>query len=313
MHYKSLANLASDLSSNLYKVPDDVDLIVGVPRSGLMAAAMLALLLNRKYCDVSAFLENRPLTTGSTRRAHGSELTHPHMARKALVLDDSIASGRSMQQVRGTIEALGLRTQVLYAAVYATPASRQAIDIHFDVVEQPRLFEWNLFHRWELERCCVDIDGVLCKDPSHEENDDGERYRAFLLDATTLARPTHRIGHLVTSRLEKYRPETERWLAAAGIQYSRLHMLDLPSAEERRRQGSHGRFKAQVYASLDDAFLFIESETRQAEEIARRSGKPVLDFGHQRLVQPGWSISSAVNQSASLQRRIARRMKAMLT
>ena len=313
MNYKSVADLARDLSCNLHKVPRDVDLIVGVPRSGLMAASILALLINRKYCDLAAFLENRPLHNGSTRRAHASEMTHPHQARKVLLLDDSIATGKSMQEVRQAVAAASVPCEVLYAAVYATAQSHAALDLHFVQLELPRLFEWNLFHRWELERCCVDIDGVLCLDPTHEQNDDGERYREFLVNATTLARPTHRIGHLVTSRLEKYRPETEQWLKAAGIEYGQLHMLDLPSAKERRQQGTHGSFKAKVYARLDSTFLFIESESRQAEEIALRSGKPVLDFGQQRLVQPSWNVSRVVNRSASLQRKIALRLKALLT
>lgn len=32
-----------------------------------------------------------------------------------------------------------------------------------------------------LKKACLDIDGVLCVDPTPEENDDGPRYREFLL------------------------------------------------------------------------------------------------------------------------------------
>lgn len=58
----------------------------------------------------------------------------------------------------------------------------------------------------------MDIDGVLCADPTPEENDDGEKYRHFLLNTPPLFIPKVTIGTLVTSRLEKYRPETEAWL-----------------------------------------------------------------------------------------------------
>lgn len=52
----------------------------------------------------------------------------------------------------------------------------------------------------------MDIDGVLCADPTPEENDDGEKYRHFLLNTPPLFIPKVTIGTLVTSRLEKYRP-----------------------------------------------------------------------------------------------------------
>ncbi len=31
-----------------------------------------------------------------------------------------------------------------------------------------------------LENFCVDIDGILCRDPTREENDDGPKYRELI-------------------------------------------------------------------------------------------------------------------------------------
>ena len=49
----------------------------------------------------------------------------------------------------------------------------------------------------------------------------------------------YEINTIVTSRLEKYREPTEKWLKDHGVKYKQLIMLDLPSAEERRKQGCH--------------------------------------------------------------------------
>jgi uncharacterized HAD superfamily protein len=126
-----------------------------------------------------------------------------------------------------------------------------------------------------LEKSCFDIDGVLCVDPSSEQNDDGPKYREFILNAKPLFIPGATIGALVTSRLEKYRPETEEWLKKNNIRYKELYMLDLPDMAARQKANSHGSFKASVYKS--NAFkLFVESEPRQAAEINRLTGKPVL-------------------------------------
>ena len=113
-------------------------------------------------------------------------------------------------------------------------------------------------HHNVLPRCCVDIDGVLCIDPTEEENDDDANYRRFLLEAKPLWTPSYEVGWLVTSRLEKWRKPTEKWLAQQGVRYRELVMLDLPSREARIQSGCHARFKAEVYRNTP-AVLFIES------------------------------------------------------
>lgn len=52
-------------------------------------------------------------------------------------------------------------------------------------------------------------------------------------------------------------------------------MLDLPSAAERRRLKAHAPFKADIYAARPET-LFVESNWRQAQEIAERADKPVI-------------------------------------
>jgi uncharacterized HAD superfamily protein/hypoxanthine-guanine phosphoribosyltransferase len=308
MHFKSFGDLARDIAKNMTRIPQEVDLIVGIPRSGMMAASMLALMLNKKFCDVAAFLDNRSLQHGRTRLPRG-DLAYPLQARTVLILDDSVDSGASMRNVLAEMEVLREGRRFITAAIYASRLGVNAVDIYFEQVDMPRMFAWNLFHRNELAQCCVDIDGVLCNDPTHDENDDGPRYLRFLESATPLARPTYRIGHLVTSRLEKYRRPTEQWLKAHGIQFDELHMLDLPSAAERRRLGSHALFKARVYRSIDTATLFIESDSGQALEIARLSGKPVLDYTSQRLAEPVWNTALLAAGYANLRRRIISRIQ----
>jgi uncharacterized HAD superfamily protein len=291
MIYKSIADMANLVVSSSRFLPPETDLIVGIPRSGMLAASMIALNMNRKLIDLNSFCNNAPLANGQTRAAHGAGLVTAWDAKHAVIVDDSAASGGSLDAARQQVKACGYAGQASFGVVYAGENSPAQLDFSFETTGFPRIFQWNLFHRREAELYCVDIDGVLCLDPTAEENDDGPRYEAFLQSALPLAPCTHRIGHLVTSRLEKYRPLTERWLHERGIQYGQLHMLDLPTAEERRRLGAHGSFKASVYRAQRDAILFIESEAHQSIEIARRSGKPVLDYGQQ-LLREETSIAS---------------------
>ncbi len=126
-------------------------------------------------------------------------------------------------------------------------------------------------------RTCVDIDGVLCADPTQVQNDDGPGYRSFLSGAQPLVLPTSPVGWVVTSRLERYRPETEAWLRENGVEYGELVMLDVATAEERRALGAHGRHEA-AFSASSGAELFVESEYAQAVEIAALSGRQVFSI-----------------------------------
>jgi uncharacterized HAD superfamily protein/adenine/guanine phosphoribosyltransferase-like PRPP-binding protein len=291
MNYRSISDLNSTILRNLHRLPRDLDLVVGVPRSGLLAANLLALMANIRLSDLDAYVEGRVYTSGVTKAAGMRE--EGAGRRKVLVLDDSIYGGGAMETARARVEAAGLDDEVIFAAVYGLHPSHSQADLVFETVPDPRLFQWNFMHHKFLERSCVDIDGVLCHDPSLDENDDGPAYLRFMTNARPLYHMTHPIGTLVTSRLERYRPQTEAWLARTGLRYGKLVMLDLPSAAERRRLAAHGRFKADYYRT-SDAILFIESENQQARTIARVAGKPVLCLETHSLIEP--SLGALLSQ-----------------
>lgn len=295
MHFRSLADLQKAILANLHRIPADVDLIVGIPRSGMLPATLAALALNIQLTDVGGFHAGQIMGSGRTRRRSRDKPFGD--LRHALVIDDSIDSGGSMREAREFISGAGHDMQVTYCAVYGAELDSPDADLIFEQVDKPRIFEWNVMHHGMLSCACVDIDGVLCHDPTGEENDDGKAYEAFLQHARPLFTPTKPIATLVTSRLEKYRPQTERWLADRGIEYEKLVMLDLPDAATRRRLGAHGTFKAEVYKSMGTARLFIESELWQAKKIAEVSGKPVLCMDGPVMCYPG-----ALNARGMLQR-----------
>lgn len=282
MNYKSIADLNADTRRLAEGSLPDVDLVVGIPRSGLLAANLLCLHLNVPMTDVDRLCEGELMDTGA--RYEGSRSIND--LDSVLVVDDSVNSGRQMTETRDRLEEQDLPFDVSYGAVYVSPQGHEYVDYWVEMVNPPRVFEWNLMHNPVLKISCVDIDGVLCRDPTSEENDDGERYREFLSTVEPNIVPDQRIGHLVTSRLEKYRPETEDWLDEHGIRYDNLVMMDLPSKEVRQERGNHARHKAKVYDSTD-ASLFIESEPRQAEEITRRTNRPVFCYETKEMLRPG--------------------------
>lgn len=285
MHFRSVADLSTTITNNLDRLPHGLDLIVGIPRSGLLAANLVALHLNKPMTDLEGFLAGRVLTGGERLNPNLTQKASERKTPRVLVIDDSICSGRAMDEARRRIAAVDPSAELFFAAVYATHRSEMQIDLAFERCPLPRVFEWNLMHSGQLAHSCVDIDGVLCVDPTEEQNDDGPRYAEFLENAPPLLLPTYPVHALVTCRLEKYRRATETWLAKHGVKYQKLVMLDLPNKAARIAANPHGRFKAGVYAS-EPTDLFIESSSSQALKIADIANKPVYSVEARRMVYP---------------------------
>ena len=271
INYRTFGDMASCIKRNIHMLPD-YDLIVGIPRSGMIPAYMIGMFLNKKVCSIDELLNDIMPSSGYSREIYAQTTI-----KKIIIVDDSIHSGVALNKTKEKLSAFGLDSKydIEYLAIYAREQSKTMVDYYFEIVPTPRIFQWNYLNVKASENYCYDIDGVLCIDPTEEENDDGEKYRHFLLNAKPLYIPKSRIYALVTSRLEKYRIETETWLEINNVKYDNLFMLDLESKEERIRLKSHAKFKAEVY-QLTKASLFIESNDKQAREIAKLSGKQCI-------------------------------------
>lgn len=317
MNFRSIAQLSDQLVQWARRLPRDIDVVVGVPRSGLLVANIIATYRNLPLAEVDGFLEGRCFRTGHVKEgalnAAGAEahLDFLDTPRRVLVVDDTVSTGASLRRVRERIEAAGLPHDVDYAAVYVLPGKEDAVDHFCEVLTAPRVFEWNLFHhRSLLPQMCLDMDGVLCANPSSRDDDDGERYLRFLATARPFIVPSSEIGWIVTSRLERYRAETEAWLAEHGVRYRELIMLDYPNAGTRREMRINGANKADVYRRTGAA-LFVESDIRQAVEIATLARRDVLCIDTMQMIRPGTvptprPLIFGDDSAPSLPRRIAR-------
>lgn len=285
MNYRSVADLNEGILKWIPSLPRDLDLIVGIPRSGMLAANLLALHLNLPMTDLEGFADGRLFMAGDRCRIEDRK-GFLRQCRNVLVVDDSVLLGTQVARARQRIRHLQGKHRIQLAAVYVQPGMEHLLDFHCELLERPRVFEWHLMHHPNLRLWCVDIDGVLCSDPREAENDDAEKYLGFLRTVEPTVVPSKEIGLLVTCRLEKYRDETERWLHKHGIRYRHLIMMDYPDMNSRRAANNYASFKAGIYRK-SNAPLFIESSRRQALAIASLSGKSVFCFETREMIQPG--------------------------
>ena len=274
-------DIATTIRRNVWKVPSDVDLIVGVPRSGMIAALMLSELTQKPVADVETFMAGRTMECGGR-----GGLMPKRDIRNVLVLDDTVFYGRAMTEVRARLAPLADRYSFIFGCIYTCgEKSRKLVDLYFDDVEsnQPVAYEWNILHHYETltEKTMWDIDGLLCKEPPWDCYK--EQYEAYLRDPVPMVIPTTKIGAIVTYRLEKYRDVTEEWLGRMGINYGKLIMFPAATADERNRMCPSWRFKAMIYKDHEWAHLFMESSDDQAEVIRTYAKKPCYAYDSGKL------------------------------
>src|SRR5687767_9698358 len=140
--YVSFAQLSTAIRTQLHAIPSDVDLIVGIPRSGMVPAYQIGLFLNRLVCDIEGFLCDGAVSHGHTRKL-GIALTSLREARHILLVDDSIATGGSMQKALARIQESGYTGKISTCAAIVAPSHKSSVNVSFITLPQPRLFEWN--------------------------------------------------------------------------------------------------------------------------------------------------------------------------
>ena len=281
MKYITLSDMASVIYKNIHKIPHDIDLVVGIPRSGMIAASMICGYLNRPLVDVDNFCNGCFSGVGGGRLKYVKD----RPIRKVLVVDDTIGNGGSMREAKEKIGKLNKDFEYVYFAVYLEGNGINDINLFFEDIRHyvtnhiiSVLYEWNVFQHNNdvMGYSMYDLDGVLCIDPPDEINT--MEYENYISNAIPKFTPVTTIGIICTYRLEKYRDVTEKWLSDNDIKYNRLIMFPANTYSERAVSGmSPEQYKADMYKN--EAWymqLFVESDDFQAKRIYEMTKKPVL-------------------------------------
>lgn len=282
--YITYAKLAQDCQLLIKSLPRSVVLdlvgVLGIPRSGLLPATMIANHFHLPVIDSYSFVRFSYQFSLSGRRVHGQS-----QGRTVLVVDDSIYAGTSMNQALDVLlENSPGDIRYVSAAIYRCPEKKAEVDYHARDVAKPRYFQWNLMQHPDMGRFMLDMDGVICYDPPRRE-EDYEDFAPVLGGALPLHLPAYAAHSICTMRLDKYRSLTQDWLSKHNVRYGQLIMSEAATVQERRKNVDYGHWKGQRYKE-SDAQLFIESEPNQAIGIAYHSRKPVICLGNHEIYQP---------------------------
>ena len=175
----------------------------------MIPAYTIGLYLNRHVVDLDTFLRGGAPASGLSRRV-GVALEDTMKAKRILLVDDSITSGKAMRVAAECVRDSASKVKRYAGPSFATqPSTLLCTSSSLRCSSRGSSNGMRCIIRiWNI---LFDLDGIFCVDPTREENDDGPRYLDFLKSAKTLHLPSRRVGHIVSARLEKNRAQTKEW------------------------------------------------------------------------------------------------------
>lgn len=270
------SRLVETAISMIPKIGANISRVAGIPRSGMIPASVLATMLHVPLYEVSEQHGLRKVGNGW----RGGQIKDS-VEGTTLIVDDTVYNGLSSTPVRRLVP------NHLFASVFVRPGREHLADVYGAILPSPHLLEWNLFNSGMTDGhvmnpnfrggIATDLDGILCEECPIDGDDTpegDELYRQWVVDARPLVVADFvPIPLIVTHRPERFRPETEAWLAKNRIQYVRLVMDQ--SGGFNTRNFSSPEHKGTAYLE-SNCSLFIESDQAQAQQICEFTRRPVL-------------------------------------
>ena len=246
--------------------PEAYDVIVGIPRSGLLVANIIASKLGKPLTTPDGFVEGRVWMT--KRSAYEGRKQN----QKILLVDDRVSKGRELRSILAMLQEQSEEFQITKASLFVTNEAASLVNLYYKIIPDPVLFEWNLLHS-KQGILATDMDGVLCDDPPKGLDANEAAYVEWMRNAKPYLIPLYEIDAIISSRLERYRAETENWLAKHRVPYKQLILWNLSSLDERR--GNFAKYKSEVLMRVKPD-LYWESNINEAKQIHQSTRLPIL-------------------------------------
>lgn len=262
---KSVSDLNREIVSNLHIIRKlKVDGVVGIPRSGMIPASLISTHLQLPLTDVHGLLNYN-----FNYKSNNFKTFETSKKLKILLVDDTINTGKAMNDTVSLIRSKLSNIEIVRFAIWKSEkTSHNDIDLVCGICNTPRAFQWNLWNHNSSKDWASDLDGVICRNPTKEENDRGPKLEHFYKTADPLFLFQKPIKFIITARLEKYRAITQDWLSRHNVKYHQLIMKNDIKA-------NHWEYKKDFLVLNKDISLYIESDVKQAKKIASNCFTPV--------------------------------------
>jgi len=259
------------------------DCIVGIPRSGLIFANIIASKRGLPLSTPDDFI--RGIVWQSRTKPK------PNVYKKILLVDEAVGTGRKMEEAIEVLKTFDPNLSISTASLFRPFYKAQKVDHYQVALKGFSAFEWTLdqppFTKDYLGGLCVDLDGVLCMNDNPEE--------PYII-------PNYTLKAIITSRPESDRKKTEDWLRKYGFKYEKLIMCTDPSfstlSHKVKRLLSDPSFssvdhKVKHLKELQP-YWYWESNIAEAKQIALKANLPVLCFEDMNIYGKGARVRPTV-------------------
>ena len=264
MSFKSYEIISNYIFNNLYKIPENIDLVVGIDRSGMIIALMIANYLHKKVVSFDEFIDDN---------------FNIDNIKNVLITDDIISKGIAITQTKNKIKLSDKLNSlnIKFLAVYSCTQDVKVSDVVMGY--NNTWFQFCLFYNGSMSNVSMyQIQGNLCRKPTQEEMQNEEKYLDYINNVKPYQRPNARnYSCIITNRPEKYRKQTQEWLKKYNYRYNKLIMIPQNISDKIK-------YKGQIYKNSSEK-LYISNDEKQSIEINKISNKQVLCTQTMQIIQ----------------------------
>lgn len=261
--------------------------VVGIPRSGMIAASIIASILNVPLYSLTNNIVVK-LSSYSNNGGYRMQFMKDEISKyPILIVDDTLANGNESERIRNLLIKQNFNNKnFIMSVIYANPNNAHKTDCFYKTLTFPHLLEWNIFNSTIMHNTILDFDGVLCDDiPAIIDNS-----HVLYSDYINKIKPIKsrlpvlfKAMGICTGRLERYRDITENWLKSHNVNYDMLSMYGGTKEERDSSIDKIIEHKSSFFIKNTEAKLFIESCDYQSRLIAKNTGKSVLCINTKKL------------------------------
>jgi len=239
--------------------PETYDLIVGIPRSGLLVANIIASKLGKPLTTLDRLAENSVWMTQRSLHENAG-------FKKILLVDDRVSEGRELRRMLAVLQQHG-DFQISKASLFVTAEAANLVDLYYKIIPDPVLFEWNIMHA-KKGALAAELDGVICHDPPKGLDADEAAYIEWMRSAKPYLVPLYEIDAIISSRLERYRTVTQEWLARHRVLYKKLFLWN-------DRQGQLAKYRVECLLKIKPD-VYWASNVHEAKRMSDLTRIPTL-------------------------------------
>lgn len=248
INYRSISDMRNVLYRKLSIIPSNFDYVVGVPKSGLLPATLIAINKNIELISIEKLIGNIKSNCNINSKNWKKHSQYDcNKSYDILLVDDSVNTGEAINNAKALIKRCNSNLNIYTLCVFSTMASLNEVDYALEICEQPRVFEWNIVHNRVLEKTLISAKGLLVVDDCIEGcfNVYGRKIHTVFNDT-----------NLPDSKLKEF-------LSNRNVEF--FHLLSSPNMCE-------------LYITNSDLCFSIVYEDENAKELFEKTNKPVLCF-----------------------------------